>query len=151
MEKLTKNKKIRTAIILIVCSFLLALVCAFFLRKERNGLMTMGEETVGMVTRTYIAGSRDADCFNINFSFFKGDTILDGVCSFYLGEREQFDKAVVGGTYRVRYIPDKPNKEARIYIDEPVSVSEGEYDKLLERWGVMREKVEKSKTWWKNF
>lgn len=144
------GNKCITGLVIFVCGILGYLVFASLIRKERTMLVETGKETVGIVTRTYIAGSWNSDCFIINFSFIGDDTILDGITSFYLNERELFNKAVVGGTYRVRYNPDRP-KKSRIYIDDPVSVSEEEYDKLLERWFVMREKVEKSKTWWKNF
>lgn len=149
-----KRKIIITGIVLFVCGTFVASVCTFLLRKEKEVLLTTGEATVGMVTRTYSVRSRffgGNDPYVINYSFFIDDTILDGTCSLPYGEKEQFTKAVVGGTYRVKYNPDKPNKKSRIYIDEPVSVSDKEYEELLERWFVMREKVEKSKTWWKIF
>ena len=149
-DKKSRNKATR-ALIIMACSLFLGLVCAFFISKERGALMTNGVETVGMVTRTYVAGSRYTDCLIINYSFIKDDTILDGITSFYLNEREQFDRAVVGGTYRVRYNPNKPNKKSRIYIDEPIPVSDEKFNRLSERLVLERGRVEKSKTWWKNF
>lgn len=148
---MTNKRKIGIAFIVSACCFFLTLILALQFRKERKTLEATGIETVGIVTNTYIAGSRYSDCFHIEFSFIKGDTILDGLSSFSLEEREQLEKAVIGSTYMVRFFSNKPSKTARIYIDEPVSVSEKEYQRLLERVWVTRKRIDRSKTWWKNF
>lgn len=149
---MTTNKgKTRIALIVSVCCFFLTLILALQFRKERKTLEAIGNETVGIVTNTYIAGSRYSDCFHIEFSFIKDDTILDGLSSFSLEEREQFEKAVVGNTYIVRFFSNKSFKKARIYLDEPVSVSEEEYQRLLERAFVIRKRIDRSKTWWNSF
>ena len=138
MKKVNRNRKIRIALIVSGCCFLLTFIMALQFRKERKTLETKGNETVGIVTNTYIAGSRYSDCFHIEFSFIKEDTIIDGLSSFSLEEREQFEKAVVGNTYIVRFFSNKPSKKARIYIDEPVSISEKEYKRLWERLWIKR-------------
>ena len=66
------------------------------------------------------------------------DTIINGTCSLSYEEKEQFQKAVVGDTYKVRFSPEEPYKKVRIYIDEPVSSSEEEYKRLWERLWIKR-------------
>ena len=117
------------------------------MRLERESLLKTGIETAGIVTHSY--NSKTAlEPYTIRFSFIKGDTLIDGIMS---SDQDDYFNAVVGNTYKVRYFADKPLKKARIYPNEPVSVSEEDYLRLLERVKVMSKKVEKSKTWWKNF
>ncbi len=141
MKKVNKNRKLRIALIVFVCGLLIALVSALFLRKERQTLLSTGEETIGVVTNTYTIGSRfgtGPNPYIIEFSFFMDDTIIDGACSLSYEEKEQFQKAVVGDTYKVRFSPEEPYKKVRIYIDEPVTTSEKEYKRLWERLWIKR-------------
>ena len=126
-------------------------VAVLMLRNDREKLMKTGTETVGIITHTYTLNGRFNDPYVINFSFIKDDTILNGVTSLTLGEKELFFEAVVGQTYKVRYNPNKPQKKSRIYPDEPVVVSNEDYERLLDRVYKRQKRVEKSKTWWKNF
>lgn len=73
MKKVDRNRNLRIAVIVFVCGLLVALVSALVLRKERQTLMTTGEETIGVVTNTYTIGSRFGSGTNpyiIEFSFF---------------------------------------------------------------------------------
>ena len=146
---MTKKTELKIQLWAIIISLVLIFIMAFILRNEREKLLKNGTETVGIVTHTRT--SRSNDPYIINFSFINNDTILDGQISLTLGEKKQFYNALVGYTYKVRYFPDKPPKKARIYIDEPIDVSEEEYLRLLERVNMERQRVEKSKTRWKNF
>ena len=141
MKKADRNRNLRIALIVFVCGLLIALVSALVLRKERQTLMTSGEETIGVVTNTYTIGSRFGSGTNpyiIEFSFILVDTIIDGTCSLSYEEKEQFQKAVVGETYKVRFSLEEPSIKARIYIDEPISSSEEEYKRLWERLWIKR-------------
>lgn len=144
-----KNNKIN--IIYCICGFLVMLVAALMLRNDREKLMKTGTVTVGIITHTHTHNGRlNDDPYVIDFSFIKDDTIIDGVTSLTLGEKDLFFKAIVGQTYKVRYNPNKP-KKSRIYPDEPIMVSNEDYERLLDRVYVRQQQVEKSKTWWKNF
>lgn len=146
---MTKKKELKIQLWAIIISLVLVFIMAFILHNERDKLLETGTETVGIVTHTRT--SKTNDPYIINFSFIKDDTLLDGQISLTLGEKEQFYNAFVGYTYKVRFFSDDPPKKARIYIDEPVDVSEEEYLRLLERVDAERQNVEKAKTWWKNF
>lgn len=146
---ITKKKQFKIQLGAIIISLVLTFIIAFIIRNERKKLYETGTETVGIVTHKRT--SRTNDPYIINFSFIKDDAILDGQISLTLGEKKQFFDALVGYTYKVRYFPDKPSKKARIYIDEPVRASEEDYLRLLEKVNVERQRIEKSKTWWKNF
>ena len=146
---ITKKKELKIQLWAIIFSLVLTFIMAIILRNERDKLLKTGTETIGIVTHTRT--SKTNDPYVINFSYIKDDTILDGQISLTLGEKEQFYNALVGYTYKVRYFPDKPPKKARIYIDEPVEVSEEDYIRLLEKVYLERQRVEKSKTWWKNY
>ncbi len=119
------------------------------MRKEREHLERSGRETVGMVIHKRV--DRSSAPYMIDFAFFEEDSIVEGMVSFSLGEKKQYQNAVIGCTYRVRYFPDKPPKYARIYTEEPVSIAEEEYLRLLEQLFIKRHQIEKSKNWWKIF
>ena len=135
------------------------IIHVFVLHIERNNLFKKGTETVGIITHTYISKSSKITPYVIRFSFIKDDTIIDMTNSLdkrnaLPGDKiddEMFQKAIVGQTYRVRYFPNKSLPKARIYIYEPVMVSEEDYMRLMERVYVEQQQVEKNKTWWKNY
>jgi len=145
---MTQKKQNKIILYVWISSFVISLALVFHMRSEREKMLKTGTETVGIVTHTRTNRPNDPYC--IDFSFIKDDTVLNGNISLTSGEKEQFIHAIVGNTYKVRYFDNKPFK-ARIYIDEPVSVSEEDYIKLLESVNERRQQVEKSKTWWKNF
>jgi len=147
---MTEKKRAKVAFISFLIIFPATLVLAVIMRLETERLLKTGIETTGIVTHTYISKTTTSP-YTIRFSFIKGDTLIDGIMSLGHEEKELYFNAVVGNTYKVRYFADKPLKKARIYPNEPVSVSEEDYLRLLERVKVMSKKVEKSKTWWKNF
>ena len=127
-----------------------------FLRIERNNLLKTGTETIGIITQAYTSKSSKITPYVVRFSFIKDDTIIDMTNSLDIrntlpGGKVEFQKALVGYTYKVRYFNNKPLKKARIYIDEPISASDEDYMKLFERVKVEQQRVEQSKTWWKNF
>ncbi|MBO6026418.1 MAG: hypothetical protein J6P73_04150 [Bacteroidales bacterium] len=153
---MTKKNQIKITLWCVLTCFSITLIHAIHIRIERNNLLKKGTETVGIVTYANISKPTKITHYTVDFSFFKDDTVIDMRNSLDIrntlpGGKIEFQKAIVGYTYRVRYFNDKPLKKARIYMDEPVSVSDEDYMKLLERAYVKQQQVEKSKTWWKNF
>lgn len=156
---MTKKNQTKITFWTILMSFLIIIIHGTVVHIERNNLLKKGTETVGIVTHPYISKSSKITPYVIRFSFIKDDTIIDMTNTLdkrnaLPGDKidnEMFSKAVVGQTYRVRYFSNKPLKKARIFINEPVSVSDENYMKLLERVYAEQQRVEKSKTWWKNF
>ncbi len=146
---MTKKRQNRLSYILFACCFLCALCIALIMRREREQMKKSGKETAGMVIHKRV--DRSSAPYMIDFAFFNEDSIAEGMVSLSLGEKKQYQNAVIGRTYRVRFFPDKPTKYARIYTEEPVSVSEEEYLRLLEQLFIKRQQIEKSKKWWKNF
>lgn len=142
---------IKTNIILCICALLVLFLAGLKRRNDREKLMKTGAVTVGIITHTHTHNGRlNDDPYVIDFSFIKDDTIINGITSLTLEEKDLFFKAIVGQTYKVRYNPNKP-KKSRIYPDEPVMVSNEDYERLLDRVYIRQQQVEKSKTWWKNF
>ena len=100
MKKVDRNRNLRIALIVFVCGLLIALVSALVIRKERQTLMTTGEETIGIVTNTYTIGSRFGSGTNpyiIEFSFFGDDTIIDmGRVLYHTKKRNNSRKPLSG-------------------------------------------------------
>lgn len=156
---MTKKNQTKFTLWTVLICVIIVISHTFAIHIERHNLLQNGTETVGIVTHTYISKSSKITPYVINFSFIKDDTIIDMTNSLdkrntLPGDKiddEIFRKAIVGQTYRVRYFPNKPTKKARIYINEPVSVSDEDNIKLMERVCLKQQRIEKSKTWWKNF
>lgn len=154
---ISEKKQTKIQLWSIIIGFSMALILAFCFRSERDKLLKTGVETVGIVTRTYVTGTKTPS-FVVNFSFIKDDPIVDVSNTIDIRNtvpdgnagKNMFQYAIVGNTYKVRYFHDKPLKKARIFIDEPVVVSIEDYSKLLVSVYEEQERVEKSKIWWKN-
>ena len=158
MKMISKKKQTKIQLWSIIIGFSMALILAFCFRSERDKLLKTGVETVGIVTHTYVTGTKTPS-FVVIFSFIKDDSIIDVSNTIDIRNTipdgnagdNLFQYAIVGNTYKVRYFHDKPLKKARIFMDEPVVVSIEDYSKLLVRVYEKQERVEKSKTWWKNW
>ena len=154
---ISEKKQTKIQLWSIIIGFSTALILAFCFRSERYKLLKTGVETVGIVTHTYVTGTRTPS-FVVNFSFIMDDTIIDVSNTLDIRNtipdgnagKDLFLYAIVGHTYKVRYFHDKPLKKARIFIDEPIVAPIEDYSRLLERVYEEQERVEKTKTWWKN-
>ena len=129
---MTKKNQTKFTLWTVLVCVIMMIIHTIIIHIERNNLLKKGTETVGIVTHTYISKSSKITPYVISFSFIKDDTIIDMTNTLdkrntLPGDKidnEMIRKAIVGQTYRVRYFPNKPPKKARIYIDEPVEVSE---------------------------
>lgn len=83
---------------------------------ETKKIERYGVETVGVITDRLKVRKRGGPSYSVNYTFMHNGEII---------RRNQdvgfdpFREAIVGGRYKVMYLPDNP-KKARIYINEPV-------------------------------
>lgn len=110
-----------TGISLIVV--LLSLVLLFFTGKKNKqrtqSIENNGIETIGtVVNRTQGIGNGGITIYGVWFDFYidgeliRADQLLEG--------KKEYDKAIVGMKYKVKYLPDKPNTNSIILINEPI-------------------------------
>ena len=109
-----KKQKMRIIGIIIFVLWVFAVIQS----HERRKLIDNGVETIGVVEKALINKGHQPDA-KIWFRFVDVDNLqvlrACSHCSSFQG-----NEAIIGGFYRVRYIAGKPEKTARIYIDEPV-------------------------------
>lgn len=112
---------------LIIYVFLFAILIPllFYFKKinqEQDSLIfEKGIETIGTVIDRSYGSDNTGRQFSIRFDFQVGDKTYIGYTS--LGNnRHYYDKAIIGMKYLVRYIPEEPNKNSKIYIDNPVMI-----------------------------
>lgn len=111
-----KGMIIYVAVILLCCFFWYL----FRLRNNelRSTIESNGIETIGtVIDRMKGTGNYGMAPFAIKFDFY-----VDGklVRSYqHLSGEMEYENAIIGMKYKVKYLPDEPNKKAIMYIDEP--------------------------------
>jgi len=123
-----------TGISLIVV--LLSLVLLFFTGKKNKqrtqSIENNGIETIGtVVNRTQGIGNGGITIYGVWFDFYidgeliRADQLLEG--------KKEYDKAIVGMKYKVKYLPDKPNTNSIILINEPIIEYSGQIEPPFRR------------------
>ncbi len=107
---------IYVAVILLCCFF--GLLFGLRDKELRNTIESNGIETTGtVVNRMKGIGDGGITTFAVKFDFY-----VDGklVRSYqHLSGKIEYENAIIGMKYKVKYLPDEPNKKSVIYINEP--------------------------------
>jgi hypothetical protein len=117
-----KNRKREIVIMIIVVSIGLALLWLVgkINQEQKNLIEKEGVETVGTVIQKSYGADNTGKRYHIKFDFWVEDTLILGHKEFY--NANDFDKAIVGMKYKVKYLKENPAKlkNSDIYMDKPI-------------------------------
>jgi hypothetical protein len=109
---------------MIVCIVIVVVSIAYFVwyvvtsREIRIDTEQHGIETVGTVTRKLKGGNPLFEGFKYGVRFeFEDNNGNRVVVSNNI--KSDYENAVIGMTYKVRFLPNNPQRSARIFIDQP--------------------------------
>jgi hypothetical protein len=118
MRKLNKFEKISYA--LGILAIIAAIPIGIHNKKETKLIDQIGIEAVGTVINRWPSSRRSIASVQFKFEY-QGEMIISVDSSV----GKLLNKAVVGCKYKVKFLPDSPNR-ARIYLDQPVFYDDGE-------------------------
>ncbi len=144
-----KELTLKQNVILVIVSFIVLIVTATFMRKrqereeeKRAYIYANGVETVGRIThRSMTKNRKRSSCYGVHFDFvIGGDTIYKYQDLFY--DTYLYEWAITGMKYRVKYLPESPQENAVIYIEEPIDSEyvniEKERKRIIEAGGHLK-------------
>ena len=100
-------------------SIILLIIFGWRNRKSENKIETKGIETIGtVVNRTQGIGNGGITVFGVWFDFYVDGKLIKS--DQLLGGKNEYDQSIVGMKYKVKYLPDKPNTNSIIFINEPI-------------------------------
>ena len=107
-------------------SIILLIIFGWKNRKLENKIETKGIDTIGtVVNRTQGIGNGGITVFGVWFDFYvdgkliKSDQLLSG--------KNEYDQAIVGMKYKIKYLPGNPSTKSMIFIYKPIK---GEYQNI---------------------
>jgi len=105
-------------------------------RKQRQSILQEGIETVGCVfDRPSGTGDGGMTTFSVKFDFYVNGELVRGYQQ--LSGSNEYERAIIGMKYKVKYLPEKPNINSIIFINEPIR---GEYKNIEKE----RERIRKT-------
>ncbi len=121
--------------ILLIIGFILLYLLGIKNKRLRDYILNNGIETIGtVVNRTKGIEDGDIYTFGVHFDFYVNGKLIKSHQGL-TGEKE-YNNAIVGMKYKVKYLPDKPNINSIILINEPQKM---EYKNIpIERERIMR-------------
>ncbi len=119
-----KNKKVIIYITAIILVFIYLYWYGQMNQARKAKIAATGIETVGTVIgRSTVRSKELFPTYSIKFDFeYNGKRVVSSSNPF--ASKWDFENAIIGMKYKVKHLPDSPNKNAEIYIDKPIK---GEY------------------------
>ena len=103
---------------LIVLGFILLYLFGVKNQKLKSTIQNNGIETIGtIVNRFESVEDGGITTFAIHFDFYVDGELTKSYQR--LTGKNEYEKAIVGMKYKVKYLPEKPHKNSIIYINEP--------------------------------
>lgn len=107
---------IYVAVILLCCFF--GLLFGLRNKELRNTIESNGIETTGtIVNRMKGIGDGGITTFAVKYDFYVDGKLVKSYQ--HLSGKMEYENAIIGMKYKVKYLPDEPNKKTIMYIDEP--------------------------------
>ncbi|MDL2262805.1 hypothetical protein LJC11_04815 [Bacteroidales bacterium OttesenSCG-928-I21] len=95
-------------------------------RKQRQSILQEGIETVGcVIDRGKGTGDGGMTVFSVHFDFYINNEFIIGYQQ--LSGSNEYERAIIGMKYKVKYLPEKPNINSIIFINAPI---QGEYKNI---------------------
>lgn len=114
-----RTMKILLYITLLIVGFVLLYLIGQRKRHSEKVIQDNGVVTIGtVVNRTSGIEDGGITTFGVHFDFY-----IDGIlikAHQRLKGKMEYDRAIVGMKYKVKYLPNKPNINSIILIDEPI-------------------------------
>ncbi len=133
-----------------ILSFILILIpIGLWLRSinenQKKNIELNGIEGIGCVeNKSYTKGR--SITYSLTFDFIYEDKMITAVNSI-ITTREDFNNAIIGMKYKIKFLPDSPHKNAIIYIDKPI---QNEYqnitkerERIMNTYKINRKKIER--------
>ncbi len=113
-----RSVKTMVYIALIVLGFIILYLLGIKNQKLKKSIQSNGIETIGTVVNRFESiEDGGITTFAIHFDFFINGELIKSYQK--LSGKIEYEKAIVGMKYKVKYLPDKPHKYSIIYINEP--------------------------------
>ena len=111
--------KILLYIVLLIVGFVLLYFIGQRNRCSEKVIQDNGIITIGTVVNR-ISGIEDGDIttYGVHFDFYIDGKLIKS--HQRLKGKMEYNKAIVGMKYKVKYLPDKPNINSIIFINEPI-------------------------------
>ena len=118
--------------ILMVIGFILLYLFGIKNKRLRDSIQSNGTETMGtVINRTKGIEDGGITTFGVHFDFYVNGELIKS--HQRLTGRIEYDNAIVGMKYKVKYLPNKPNINSIIFINEPKKMEYKNIPKERER------------------
>jgi len=110
---------------------------------NKSGMSTVGTVYNRLEYRGESPGNKN---YGLKFDFFIGDSLIRNIS--YRATQEEYQNAIVGMKYRVKYLTDEPNFNSIIYVDQPIDSEfvniENERNRIMTTYKNARTMLEKN-------
>jgi hypothetical protein len=113
------KKKVAMSLIFLLIIMLILYLIGEKNKQKNNLIENKGYESVGtIVNRTMGTGDGDITVFGVWFDFYIDGKLIRS--NQMLTCEADYNKAIVGMKYKIKYLREKPERNSIIYINEPV-------------------------------
>lgn len=115
-----KGIRLKIFTVLLATGFVVLYLVGIKNKGVKDSIQSDGIETIGtIVNRTKGLGNGDITTFGVHFDFYVNEELIKS--HQMLNDKSEYDNAIVGMKYRVKYLPDKPYINSIIFINKPIA------------------------------